>query len=181
MVSTLDRCIGLESSRVIDPLLPVGYRLGRYGVVNFDKKKKWTKNIFSRFSQNWLMLLIHLVTFNPFHKRKQIKGRGVSSFLNDKWQKHLWLTAPKIFFQRIHGLFHIHSTFDMTFWRNQQKFLFSNAFFYENIYQPTLAKTFFFRFRLPNKLERQKNFWQCLHFWMSWSQEAKNMVSGSIT
>ena len=102
------------------------------------------------------MLLIHLVTFNPFHKRKQIKGRGVSSFLNDKWQKHLWLTAPKIFFQRIHGLFHIHSTFDMTFWRNQQKFLFSNAFFYENIYQPTLAKTFFLDFAFQTNLNDKR-------------------------
>ena len=43
MVSTLDRCIGLESSRVIDPLLPVGYRLGRFGVVNFDEKRNGIK------------------------------------------------------------------------------------------------------------------------------------------
>ena len=72
MVSTLD-FIGLESTRVIDPFASSRLQTGatRYGVVNFDEKRNGIKIFLVDFVK---MLLIHLVTFNPFHKRKQIKG-----------------------------------------------------------------------------------------------------------
>ena len=157
MVSTLDRCIGLESSRVIDPLLPVGYRLGRFGVVNFDEKRNGIKIFLVDFVKMLLMQLTNWIIQQRYANTPQMclhpwGGGGGGCMI---WQKHLWLTAPKIFLQKIHGLFHIHSTFDMTLKKPTKVSLFQCIFLWK--YLPThLSEDFFLDFAFQTNLNDKR-------------------------
>ena len=69
------------------------------------------------------VLLIHLVIFNPFY---QTEARRYNQRCLHPLQRRG--TAPKIFLQKIHGLFHIHSTFDTTLKKPTKVSLFQCTF-----------------------------------------------------